>query len=249
LNIYCYHGSLFRISTLGLFVFNEPFPLIDGELKLNIPPRRFEADGEAWSSGQISSKLWLCEIIEREFESSQPIVLWVYGSWYGMLPFLLLTRERIGVRSLGLFDLDPEALHISRGILENWMCFGFEVSFFQVDCNDLRGDEPFYSQNPNLIVNSSCEHFSSRDWLKNIPAGIKVLLQSTDMEHQTHLDSPRSLEDFKRQVSPFVEILWAGERVFRYPGRSFFRFTIFGRRCSTDDADTQNENSDSRNFL
>ena len=52
-------------------------------------PDHIYINSEAFSSGQISSKLWLCEQLEN-IPFDKPQIIWIYGGWYGILSFLLL---------------------------------------------------------------------------------------------------------------------------------------------------------------
>ena len=47
----------------------------------------FEIDIDSFSSGQIGSKLWLCQEAEKLFETVNQV--WIYGGWYGLTAFLL----------------------------------------------------------------------------------------------------------------------------------------------------------------
>ena len=202
----------------------------EGEFHWEKPPEKWAMHRDAWSHGQMTSKLWMCEIIEQEFHQDFSLDLWVFGSWYALLPVLLLCRSNISIRSLSLFDLDLEALRVSRGLLENWICQGLPVKFRQIDCLQLRGNEDFFASPPDLLVNSSCEHFESHGWLNSVPKGVQLLLQSTDMHHFTHINSPSSLTDFKCQMEPLMEISWAQEKEFKYPDQCFNRYALFGKR-------------------
>ena len=58
---------------------------------------------DAFSSGQIGSKLWLCEQAEKYFETIDSI--WIYGGWYGLTAFLLRARNKINIGNIRSFDL------------------------------------------------------------------------------------------------------------------------------------------------
>ncbi|MCB0362187.1 MAG: hypothetical protein KDD35_05680 [Bdellovibrionales bacterium] len=199
------------------------------EFKIGSRPKILNLDGDAFSNGQVTSKLWMCEIIEREFASSSALHLCVLGCWYALLPFLLLSRGQVRLSSLSLYDLDQQALMGARGLLENWICCGLPISFQKGDCNELTVTE-WLSRSPDLVVNSSCEHLTSHKWIENLPPGTRVLLQSTNMKHWTHVLSPSSLSDFEGQLGNGFQWLWKGEKLFSYPDQSFSRYTLFGVR-------------------
>ena len=64
---------------------------------------------DAFSHGQIQSKIWLCE----ELEPHTPIHanIRILGSWYNILAFMLLTRRpEYYYNSIEGIDIDPDAM-------------------------------------------------------------------------------------------------------------------------------------------
>ena len=84
-----------------------------------------------------------------------------------------------------------------------------------------------------LFINTSCEHVRENDWLEKIPAGTFLLLQSTDMIHEEHINCPSDIEDFKNKYTAHIEILEFNQIDFSYPGKAFSRFMLFGRRSAS----------------
>jgi hypothetical protein len=74
---------------------------------------------DAFSSGQIGSKLWLCEESEKCFETIDTI--WIYGGWYGLTAFLLKSRNKINIGKIRSFDIDPSCESTADLINENWV--------------------------------------------------------------------------------------------------------------------------------
>ena len=60
---------------------------------------------DAFTHGQIRSKLWLCRELEKLNCSSN--LTWIYGGWYGLVAFLLLSREKFNVKRIHSYDVDP----------------------------------------------------------------------------------------------------------------------------------------------
>ena len=50
---------------------------------------------DAFSNGQVDSKLWLCRELENLQWTSK--LTHIYGGWYGITAFLLLSREKFKV--------------------------------------------------------------------------------------------------------------------------------------------------------
>ena len=181
----------------------------------------FQIDGDAFSSGQIGSKIWLCEELEKLFDSIDSI--WIYGGWYGISAFLLKSRANIKIGKIISYDLDPKCKSVADMINENWVYNDWQFKAFTEDCSVLtptRGS-------PDLIINTSTEHFENLDWWTNIPQGIVVAVQGNNMVHDDHVVHTETLEQFKEQYQ-FSDTLFAGEKTFRYPDWSFTRFMIIG---------------------
>lgn len=183
-------------------------------------------DMDAWSDGQMRSKLWLCQELEKLFAGNDPISLGVYGAWYGTLPFLLLARERLLIREIHLFDLDRDAISVAKQVLRAWDYNPSRPIHFHVqDCSqpgiltDLTVD---------LVINTSCEHFENYDWFKNLPKGQRFALQSTDMPHPTHINSPRDMDDFKARLGSMTRLDLEDVLTVSYPNFSFRRFMVIG---------------------
>lgn len=183
---------------------------------------------DAVSSGQISSKLWLCEELER-LNLSEPRVIWLLGGWYGMAGFLLLSRARMNIRCIRSFDIDPEATRTADLLNENWVWKDWQFKAFTRDANALSYSGEEYGEAPDILVNTSTEHFGSREWFANIPSGKIVALQSTDMAHEDHFWGKGGLDEL-REMFPLRESLYEGSLKFEYPDRQFSRFMRIGMK-------------------
>ena len=76
-------------------------------------------DFNAFSHGQIQSKLWLCETLEPLLPE-RPHVL-VLGTWYSALSFMMLTRNQERYKMITGVDKDPESIEVSNKLLNSWM--------------------------------------------------------------------------------------------------------------------------------
>jgi len=176
-------------------------------------------DKDAFSNGQVDSKLWLC----RELESLgwTSALTHIYAGWYGVLAFLLLSREKFEVNKIRSFDIDPRCEIVADMINENWVIKDWQFKAMTIDCNsDVPGK-------PDLIINTSTEHFESMDWFNNIPLGTRVILQGNNMPHDDHFVYSNSLEDFENHYK-LSNIVYRGSLDFNYPEWSFSRFMIIG---------------------
>ncbi len=194
-------------------------------MTLNIP-------GDAFSDGQVRSKLWLAKKLESWNKSfldpSKDYTLNWYGSWVGLGPFMVLSTTSLRINHLNLIELDPEALRNSGKILEHWRINGLKIDYLNTDMNLFKATESQYQ----LFINTSCEHVHETSWLEKIPKDHFIVLQSTDMMHDEHINCSQDLTDFKNRYSPFIQVLDLSQIDFSYPGKLFSRFMLFGRKCN-----------------
>jgi hypothetical protein len=86
-----------------------------------------------------------------------------------------------------------------------------------------------------MVVNTSVEHMRYDDWFKNIPSGMIVGLQGTNMVHEDE-DVPNpilSMDHLLKRYPLVIGRLPSYQRVldFQYPGKEpFSRFHVVGRK-------------------
>ena len=191
---------------------------------------------DAFADGQVASKLWLCEVLESHIaqgravsEAPRPINLWVLGGWYGVLPFLLRARARMPIGHIRSFDIDENATRIANLINKNWEIQQWSFRAITADVGELEYGSEKYGPIPDVIVNTSCEHFESMAWWERLPPGVRVVLQSTDMTHEEHFFPVNSLDEMKaRFAGGLRELHYEGEKAFEYPDWSFRHFMLVG---------------------
>jgi len=176
-------------------------------------------DKDAFSSGQIGSKIWLCEELERLNWSSE--LTYIYGGWHGITAFLLLSRGKFQVKKIRSLDLDPTCEAIADMINENWVWQEWKFKAFTQDCNNYEG------QYGDLIINTSTEHFETMDWFDKIKPGTRVVLQGNNMPHDDHRIHSDNLKSFKKMY-PLSKIDFAGQKDFNYDTWGFSRFMLIG---------------------
>ncbi|NBO99863.1 MAG: hypothetical protein EBU90_07010 [Proteobacteria bacterium] len=176
-------------------------------------------DKDAFSNGQIDSKLWLCRELENLYESIDSV--YIYGGWYAMTAFLLKSRERIDIKAIRSFDIDPACESIADMLNENWVYKDWQFKAITKDCNEIK------PRDVDLIINTSTEHFESMQWWTNIAKGRHVALQGNNMLHDDHVVHTDSLDKFLSKY-PLREILFQGTLDFNYPDKKFTRFMTIG---------------------
>lgn len=176
-------------------------------------------DKDAFSSGQMGSKIWLCEELERLNWHSG--LTYIYAGWYGVIAFLLLTRGKFNVDKIRSLDVDPQCESVADMINEYWVWQDWKFKAFTQDCNLYEG------QSGDLVINTSTEHFNSMEWFDRIPKGTRVVLQGNDMPHDDHHVHSGSLDDFIAAY-PVSQIVYTGEKEFVYPDWKFTRYMLIG---------------------
>ena len=192
----------------------------------------FPSHVDAWSSGQIGSKLWLCQELEKlPALENRPQTVWILGGWEGTLGFLMLARGKIPIEKLRSFDLDPESTRAANIHNELWVWRDWTFQAFCEDVNkiDYADHARWSSPPPTLIINTSTEHFPSRDWFSRIPKNTLLALQSNDLKLDDHVDPMHSMQELETAF-PLAETLFKGELRFDYPNMSYTRRMLIGRR-------------------
>ena len=195
--------------------------------QLSLSGNKISLSQDVYSSGQVESKLWLCRQVEKLLQGQGPQTIWILGGWVGILPFLLLSRERLNIKNIRSFDQDSDCEKTADIINENW---SWKDSIFKaktIDCNKLSYTDFSFSNSsaPSLIINTSVEHFGSNQWYSNIPKGKKVALQSCDMKHEDHVGCVYSEEEFKERF-PSTKVHYSGSLKFNYTTWSFTRYML-----------------------
>jgi hypothetical protein len=183
---------------------------------------------DAFSSGQVSSKLWLCRELER-IAFTIPPVIWLLGGWYGITSLLLFSRNNMFIKHIRSFDIDPTAEPIADMINENWVWQKWKFKAFTHDCNSLNFKEiTDFGEIPDIIINTSSEHFKSSEWYENIPRNKLIVIQSTDLKHEDHVFSVSNHNELAA-LFPMTQLLYAGEKHFDYgQNNAYSRFMIIG---------------------
>jgi hypothetical protein len=157
---------------------------------------------DAFSQGQIDSKLWLIDtLITLDQDLGR---IWILCGWIGSLSCLMFAKKLLlNFTSIRSFDIDPACADLAdilnrEEVKNNWM---FKAS--TADVMDLRYDDHFwYTKKFNgmmerdfgsadTVINTSCEHLEDFDtWIAQIPKGKLVILQCSSHEsYDGHVNS------------------------------------------------------------
>jgi hypothetical protein len=156
---------------------------------------------DAFWKGQIDSKLWLIENI-RPFVKN-PISVDINGGWVGVLASLLFQSD-LSITKIRSIDIDPVCEPIARKMnkLEEIQGRFFAETIDMCDAE----------QTADLIINTSCEHMSQKQyekWILNVPKESLIVLQSNNYNIPEHVRIANDLTDFISQSE--IDVIWQGE--------------------------------------
>jgi len=174
---------------------------------------------DAFSNGQVDSKLWLCRELEKLDWNST--LTHIYGGWHGVLGFLLLSREKFQVKRIESYDADPSCEAVADMINNNWVIKEWKFKAHTADCN-----YPLHST-PDLVINTSTEHFEQMAWFDMIKPGTRVILQGNNLVHDDHFGNATNLAEFEEKYK-LEKVVYRGTLDFNYPNWSFTRYMIIG---------------------
>jgi hypothetical protein len=177
---------------------------------------------EALSKGQVQSKIWLLnELLKVRVNLG---IVYVIGGWIGLLAYFMAQKGVFNYQCIFNIDKDAKSSLVAselncgveaddivkfRGIVVDAMSLTYQNDFlFSQESNQ---DTFVENQTPDVIINTSCEHFPEfASWRNKIPKGKLLILQSNNLRSiSDHVNCVRSIEEFKSQAK-FSEILYSG---------------------------------------
>ena len=178
---------------------------------------------DAFSHGQVKSKLWLCEELEKHIPSKSNVK--ILGSWYNVLAFMLLTRNPNNYQCIEGIDINPEVQPIANKLCNYWEIEGNTVKNTLGDANNVD-----YT-NVQVVINCSPEHMKNTAWYENIPNGTLVCIQSisiTDPAYPWLITTPHhGLDDMKTKY-PMDHIKYDGQIRIQYDAWGYDRYMLIG---------------------
>lgn len=172
---------------------------------------------DAYSIGQIKSKLWLIEHLPDKLG-----MVFICAGWYGTLASFMFEKARHKFDKIRSFDIDPSCYKIADTINKPWVIDGWQFKASTLDILTMtyptehttyrsNGSSLTLSESPDTIINTSCEHIENfNEWYSKIPKGKIVVLQSNNFEIEEHINCSSSLEEFANQT-PMSHVYYDGE--------------------------------------
>lgn len=199
------------------------------------PDVKFE---DAFSQGQLESKLWLINMLSK----IQPDLgtVFILGGWYGILPALMFESDKFEIEKIRSFDIDPSCADIADTmnrtpfVLEDWMFKASTADMYDLNYNitnyitkRANGTDVDLMDSPDTIINTSCEHLEKfSDWWDRIPQGKFVVLQSNNFfSAKGHVNCVDDINKFLQKTN-FAKILYSGKLELE----KYTRFMIIGMK-------------------
>jgi len=178
-------------------------------------------DLTAFSHGQIESKIWLCEELEKFIPIRSKIA--ILGGWYGLVALLLYARKRASIDYIRSYDIDPSVEPIADKINNTWVFDKWKFKAFTQDANKVDLAEF------DIVINTSSEHIIEKQWFEKLTSQI-IVVQGTDQIHDDNdfHDYVFNLNQLKVKY-PMLNY-YEGQKEFVYPDKSFNRYMLIGRK-------------------
>jgi hypothetical protein len=189
--------------------------------------RKFEKletfDTDSLSRGQIKSKKWLIDELEKLDLNLGTVFL--CAGWYATLAAMLF-ESTCKIEKIRSFDVDPTCVDVADTINANNFKNSWRFKAILEDIHKINYSEHSWSSwsnannrmsypivdIPTTIINTSCEHIEKfSNWFNSIPSGKIVILQTNNyFEIADHINCSSSLEEFATST-PMTEVLYQGE--------------------------------------
>lgn len=184
----------------------------------------------SFNHGLVSSKLWLCEELEKAILNSHipnPI-LHILGSWDNLLAFMLVIRQPKMYGVINGYDINSDAISTANLICDTWKYDYPKVYNFQADVNSLDfrnvGKE-------SVFINCSVDQFEDTNWYDVIPEGNIVCLQTTDIDNTNepwfNKQHTKNTYELKHRY-PVKDLLYLSNKPIQYRNFGFNRFMMIG---------------------
>lgn len=193
---------------------------------------------DAFSKGQIKSKIWLLENIVKYFDLNNKTIF-LLGGWIGVLPAMLFWHT--SVKNIRNIELDINCIRISNWLLKDKLIEELRYATIYNDMNNLdyysniwhyfnyeNTAEIIKNEKIDLVINTSTEHLVNfNSWWDKIPKGMGFVLQSNNFaDVKEHVNLYSSLTNFEKSLGKVSEIFFKGELDLTI----YKRFMIIGKK-------------------
>ena len=146
---------------------------------------------ESFWDGQIKSKLWLIEALEKH-KSIRNADCVIHGGWNGVLACMMFNSE-LGIKHITSIDIDPKCKEIASTMNKRYEMEGKFESVTADMC------EYEYKREPYFVINTSCEHMSS-NWFESAGSNQLIVMQTNDSEEfDGHINVCYTAEEMQKK--------------------------------------------------
>lgn len=181
---------------------------------------------DSFSHGQVVSKLWLCDQLEKHAHAG-PHVVYVLGCWYDVTGFLLESRGKLNIQTLYGIDIDPNAIQMAEVVNSAWV-YPYKHRYSVQDAYTVEWDPGC-----TIVINTSAEHFENTNWFHRIPTGTTVAIQESlmpadkDFSDNLLFKNRSDLKEFN-ELYPMSETKFLDQISIEYPDWSYIRYMKIG---------------------
>jgi len=187
-------------------------------------PHRYKDFAYSIRKNQWQSKSWLMEILSVINEKENPVI-WVLGSWYGTVIVPLIFEYIKDVKQIHLFDYDEEVFEICHSLHKKW---NNKIVRHCKDINFEIDKLKSYDIQPDIVINTSCEHMWFMQDLLLKDKSILYAFQSNNFKlESSHINCTDSLEEFKNQTG-LKTIEYEGSMPFHDIDDEYKRWMVIG---------------------
>jgi hypothetical protein len=180
---------------------------------------------DSFSHGQIHSKIWLCEELEKHLPDQSDI--YILGCWYNVLGFMMMVRGQSKLNSITGVDIDSDAIKIADKFSNSW---AWMHPMMKNICEDANTYDYCINEN-TVVVNCSSEHFNSNKWFTSLPKNTLVCIQSTnvtDPNSPWFITQPTPDFDSFIKLYPVSHTLFKGTKRIQYGDWGYDRYMVIG---------------------
>ena len=163
---------------------------------------------DAFWDGQVHSKIWLSEVLNKHYDSKIPSNIYIFGGWLGVLANILFQNSKFYVDTIYNIDLDPWCKPNSEKLNQTYV----NMQRYYADTADMK--EYQYNDTADIVINTSTEHVTQETydhWYDNIPQGSLVVIQGNDFfSCDEHVRCSVDLDDFMT-MNRVTDPIFAGQ--------------------------------------
>ena len=178
---------------------------------------------ESFWGGQLLSKKWLIENLEKIVTKITNANIVIHGGWNGVLSSMLF-NSNIGIQNIVSVDIDPRVKDTALTINKR---YEIEGRFKAVVSDMCKYD---YDERADIVINTSCEHITNEQynqWLDKIPKNSLIVLQSNNyFDLDEHINCHDTLKSFEE--SSKINIVYSNQ--LELPHVNYKRFMLIGNK-------------------